>query len=147
MGGLAALRIALKYPDRFLAVGASAPAVAPVFSYRELEAIDRWWPATTYETVFGAPVDDAYWQANHPLSIIKAQPDQLRRSAPEICVAVGDEDGFHLYRGADALHRLLTDEGIKHEFHLVRGVDHASISDLYFLNFFDAVLKRKKKAA
>lgn len=145
MGGLAALRIAFKHPDRFLAVGVGAAAIAPAYSYDALEAVDRWWPPATYETAFGTPVDDAYWQANNPLSIVKASADRLRRSALEICMAVGDEDAFKLYRGASALHRLLTDEGIKHEFHLVRGVDHASISDLYFLSFFDAVLARLKK--
>jgi S-formylglutathione hydrolase len=36
----------------------------------------------------------------------------------------GTEDCLYLYHGAEFLHRILFDRGIRHEYRLVRGADH-----------------------
>jgi len=125
MGGMGSLRLAFKYPDTFGAVAALAPGIEPAFRFEDIEPIDRTYRSTEdYERYFGKPVDESYWEANHPLSIARARTDALTASRLQIYVEVGDLDGFGLFRGSEALHRLLFDAGVKHEYRLVRGADH-----------------------
>jgi hypothetical protein len=41
-----------------------------------------------------------------------------------VLIEVGTEDGLELHRGAEFLHRVLWDGGLKHEYRLVLGADH-----------------------
>ena len=76
----------------------------------------------------GNPVDRAYWQTNHPSYIARDNLGILMESGLQIYIEVGDEDRYGLFRGAEVLHRLLFDAGIKHEYRLVRGADHGGES-------------------
>jgi S-formylglutathione hydrolase len=125
MGGMGALRLAFKYPERFRAVVAWAPGVEPVFAFADIDSSDRAHRSTQlYEEIFGSPVDQAYWQANHPPYLLKTRMPEIARSGLAIYLGVGREDQFNLYRGAELMHRLLDDAGVKHEFHVVRYANH-----------------------
>ena len=127
-GGLGALRMAFKQPSRFRAVAAWAPGVEPAFAFREIAASDRAHrPAALYQEVFGSPVGEAYWQANHPPSLLKTRMVEIAKSQLQIYLAVGREDRFNLYRGSELMHRMLEEGGISHEYHLVRDANHGSI--------------------
>ncbi|MBD3646970.1 MAG: hypothetical protein HUJ31_05830, partial [Pseudomonadales bacterium] len=54
--------------------------------------------------------------------------DRIRSSGLQIYVEAGDEDQFWLYEGAEFLHRVLWDQKIRHEYHLVRGAEHVGPS-------------------
>jgi len=125
MGGMGALRIAFKNPDLFAAVAALEPGIEPVLSFDDIILRDRFWRSDALlEERYGRPVDRQFWQANNPANVAQNNASALRASNLGIYLEVGDEDSFNLHRGAEFLHRLLFDAGIKHEYRLVRGADH-----------------------
>jgi S-formylglutathione hydrolase len=125
MGGMGALRIAFKNPRVFAGVAALEPGIEPALSFDQIALRDRFWkPIELYEQRFGRPVDREYWRANNPANVAKQDPARLRNSGLGIYLEAGDEDSFYLQHGAEFLHRILFDEGIPHEYRLVRGADH-----------------------
>jgi S-formylglutathione hydrolase len=123
LGGVGALRFAFKHPDLIAAVAALEPSIQPVLEYSEIEPRDRFWQdVKLLEMAFGAPIDEAYWRANHPTAIAYDRPDDVAEL--DIYLECGDQDAFGLFRGAEFLHRVLYDRGIAHEYRLVRGADH-----------------------
>jgi S-formylglutathione hydrolase len=125
MGGMGALRLGFKYPDRFVAVAALEPGIEPALAFKDIELRDRfYWEEELLERIFGKPVDEAYWQANNPANIAKADPARLRDSGLAIYLECGTEDCLYLYHGTEFLHRILFDHRIRHEYRLVRGADH-----------------------
>ena len=125
MGGMGALRMAFKHPDRFAAVAALEPGIEPALSFGEIELEDRFWrDDALFEQIYGAPVDEEYWAANNPANIVVADAARLRESGLAISIECGDLDSFGLHRGTEFLHRVLFDHGVRHDYHLVRGADH-----------------------
>jgi S-formylglutathione hydrolase len=125
MGGMGALRIAFKHPQLFAGVAALEPGIEAALSFDEIAPRDRFWkPLELYEERFGRPVDRDYWKANNPANIASADPARLRTSGLAIYLEAGDEDSFYLHYGAEFLHRILFDAGIRHEYRLIRGADH-----------------------
>jgi len=125
MGGQGTLRMGLKYPDKFGAIAALEPGIEPILHWKDMLPRHRFWrDDALLETAFGKPVDPAYWEANHPASIAKANPQKIIDSGLQIYLDVGDRDMFLLYEGTEFIHRLMWDAGILHEYHLVRGADH-----------------------
>jgi S-formylglutathione hydrolase len=135
MGGMGSLRLAFKYPDTFQAVAAMAPGIEPALSFDEIAPADRSYRSDeVYEERFGRPVDRAYWQQNHPISIADVNIDLLKESGLQVYIEVGNEDQYGLFRGAELLHRILYDGGIKHEYRVVHGAGHAGRYAERFLN-------------
>ena len=125
MGGMGALRIAFKHPDLFKAVGAMEPGIEPVLRFGDIELRDRFWrDDSLFESIYGSPIDEEYWAANNPATIAANDPVRLRGSGLQISIECGDLDSFGLYRGTEFLHRVLYDNDIPHDYHLVRGADH-----------------------
>jgi len=129
MGGMGSLRLAFKHPDLFAAVASLEPAIEPAFAFDDIRPEDRAYRnGGVYEEIYGDPVDRVYWRANHPPFIARENLPLLIKSGMQIYIEVGDEDRLGLYRGAEVLHRLLFDAGVKHEYRLVRGGDHVGDS-------------------
>jgi len=125
MGGLGALRMSFKYPTRFRAVVAQEPGLEPTIEWIESYPRYRFWqPPDLYEEAFGKPVDPAFWQANNPAAIARSNSAALKQSGLAIYLEVGDEDIFLLNEGVEFLHRVLLDNGIRHEYRLVYGANH-----------------------
>jgi S-formylglutathione hydrolase len=125
MGGMGALRIGFKYPEKFGALAALEPGIDPVLKWKDLSSRYKFYRGQDLmETIFGKPFDEAYWEANNVASIALARADRLRASGLGIYLDAGDEDAFYLHEAAEFLHRLLWDQKILHEYHLVRGADH-----------------------
>jgi S-formylglutathione hydrolase FrmB len=132
MGGYGALRFAFAYPELFSAVSAQSAALmtAPP---SELNAAMR--SGTPLGAVFGNPIEVAHWKENDPIAL--ARKNQLAVSKLAIYFNCGTRDEFNFETGAEALHRQLDSEGIKHEYHLYPG-DH---SGAYFLSHFGEVIQ------
>ncbi len=125
MGGLGALRLGFKYPDKFQGLAALEPGIDPALKWSDVKPRNRFWRGDDLmETIFGKPFDSAYWEANNPASIAIANADKIRASGLGIYLDVGDEDSFYLHEATEFMHRLLWDYKILHEYHLIRGADH-----------------------
>jgi S-formylglutathione hydrolase len=125
MGGEGTLRMGLKYPEKFLAIAAQEPGIEPILHYKDMLPRHRFWrDDDLFETAFGKPVDPAYWEANNPASIAKANTRRVLDSGLHIYLDVGDQDMFLLYEGTEFIHRILWDGGVMHEYHIVHGADH-----------------------
>ena len=128
MGGMGCLRMGFKHPGVFGTLAALEPAIEASVAYTDLAPADTFYRADQYGPKFGIDgvVDEAYWAANNPATVAANAPERLGQQA--ILIEAGTEDGFELQRGAEFLHRILIDRGIKHEYRLVLGADHVGDS-------------------
>jgi S-formylglutathione hydrolase FrmB len=128
MGGYGALRLAFADPELFSSVSAQSAALM-TDSPQELDAAMRSGGSVgpLLGPVFGDPINVAHWKENGPFVLAKEHEAGLRRIA--IYFNCGDKDEYGFEKGAEALHRQLSTEGIKHEYHLYPG-DH---SLMYFV--------------
>ncbi|MEK6299668.1 MAG: alpha/beta hydrolase-fold protein [Acidobacteriota bacterium] len=125
MGGLGALRLGFKYPEKFQGLAALEPGIDPALKWADVKPRNRFYRGDDLmETIFGKPFDAAYWEKNNPASIAAANAEKIRASGLGIYLDVGDEDSFNLHESAEFMHRLLWDYKILHEYHLIRGADH-----------------------
>jgi S-formylglutathione hydrolase FrmB len=136
MGGYGALRFAFRYPESFAAVSAESAALMTASPEELNSAILSGTPlGRLLGTVFGNPIDVQHWKDNDPLVLAKRNQAAIRGVA--IYFNCGREDQFEFASGAEALHRELDAEAIKHEYHLYPG-DHSAS---YFLRHFDEVIE------
>lgn len=121
MGGMGALRMGFKHPERVGALVALEPGIDPALNGPTSNpGIVSHPPDALMERTFGNPVDERYWEANNPANMAIANPARIRGSGLGIYFDAGDEDMFHLQEAAEFLHRTLYDHQIPHEYHLVR---------------------------
>ena len=110
MGGMGALRMGFKHPERVGAVVALEPGIDPALKWADVKPRNRFWRSDELmETMFGKPLDEAYWEANNPANMAITNADKIRSSSLGIYVDAGDEDMFHLHEAAEFLHRILYD--------------------------------------
>ncbi len=91
MGGFGALHLALRAPDRFLAVGAFSPAILPPGA--SMSALQR----KLYGSVFGEPFDRRRLGRADPFRLLESLPGNGR--LPAFYLMSGDDDEFGLERG------------------------------------------------
>jgi S-formylglutathione hydrolase FrmB len=136
MGGYGALRFAFAYPELFSSVSAQSAALMTA-SPQELDTtMHSGAPlGRLLGSVFGDPIDVAHWKENDPF--VLAKKNRLAISKLGIYFNCGREDQFQFEAGAEALHRELESEGIKHKYHLYPG-DHGAS---YFLSHLGEVMQ------
>lgn len=132
MGGMGALRMAFRHPERFGAVLALEPAIEAAARWSEVELRDLVYrEPDRMETWFGAPgsgVDPEFWEANHPTALLVDNAVAIVAAGLSIYLDVGDLDFLHIDRGVERLHREMDDRAVPHEYRLVRGGDHIGAS-------------------
>lgn len=129
MGGMGSLRLGFKYPDKFGGLAALEPGIDPALQWKDVKVKNRFWRADQLmEAIYGKPFDHAYWAANNPATIAATQAEKIRSSKLAIYIECGDEDAFNLHEATEFLHRILWDNNIPHEYHLVRGADHLGVT-------------------
>jgi len=114
MGGFGALHFGLKYPKSFGSVSAHSAALME----KPPEAVTNAAHHGFFEDVFGWPLDLAFWDRN---SVFAAARHAPLDESWNIYFDCGAEDDFGFDQGNQALDRLLTSRGIRHEFHLYPG--------------------------
>lgn len=125
MGGMGSLRMGLKYPQKFGGIISFEPGIEPAIEWKDIKPEDRFYRDLAFmEERFGSPIDENYWKANNPASILIKNREKIRNSGIKIYIEVGTEDMLGLFRGSEFLHRILFDNKIKHEYRLVYGADH-----------------------
>jgi S-formylglutathione hydrolase len=125
MGGLGALRLAFRHPDRFVSVAALEPGIEESTTWSDVLLRDRVYrdDALMHE-LFGNPIDSDHFHKNHPRTIAERNGHLIAAAGLDVYFECGDKDVLHLQYGAEALHRQLFAHGIDHEYRLVRGGDH-----------------------
>jgi S-formylglutathione hydrolase FrmB len=125
MGGYGALRFAFAKPDMFSAVSAQSAALI-TDSPKELDAALRAGTplARLLGSVFGNPIDVAHWKQNDPFWLARKNKAEIGKLA--IYFNCGRDDEYDFEVGAAALDKQLTEERIKHEYHLYPGNHSAS---------------------
>jgi S-formylglutathione hydrolase FrmB len=125
MGGYGALRFAFAKPDMFSAVSAQSAALI-TDSPKELDAALRAGTprARLLGSVFGNPIDVAHWKQNDPFWVARKNKAEIGKLA--IYFNCGNDDEYDFEVGAAALDKQLTEEHIKHEYHLYPGNHSAS---------------------
>jgi S-formylglutathione hydrolase FrmB len=141
MGGYGALRFAFAYPEIFSAVSAQSAALMTE-SPQELNSAlqSRTQLGRLMASPFGDPINIPHWKRNDPFNLARTNKAQIAKLA--IYFNCGQQDDFNFEVGAEALHRQLQSEGIKHHFHLYPG-DH---SPDYFLSHLGETLEFHSKA-
>jgi S-formylglutathione hydrolase FrmB len=112
MGGYGALRFAFKYPQLFVAVAVHSAAL-----FEDLPA-DATAAFGLNLRAFGDPLDPAYWKQNTPFTLARAATGLGRL---QIYLDCGLQDDFGFDAGTRALHQILEQKQIRHEFHLYPG--------------------------
>ena len=129
MGGLGALRMGFKNPDKFGALASFEPGIEPAFEWKDVKLEDKFYRDQKFlEKIFGSPIDKDYWKANNPSYILTKNATKIRKSGIKIYLEVGTDDMLGLFRGTEFIHRLLFENNIRHEYRLVYGADHVGNS-------------------
>ncbi len=119
MGGYGALRFAFKYPQMFTAVTAHMAALYDQLPPGLQAAAALGHNAARLESVsaFGNPPDEAFWEANSPLTFARRAPLHGLR----IYFDCGARDDYGFDAGARSLDKILTARRVPHEFHIYPG--------------------------
>lgn len=137
MGGFGALHYAFKYPRMFVSVSTHMAALQDKLP----KEIGNTPEGKMMGTIFGSPVNEAYYQANSPLHLARTTPLASLR-ALKIYFDCGDHDGYGFMVGNTQLDDILNHRKIPHEFHIYPG-GH----DMQFvLDHFNASLEWHSKA-
>jgi S-formylglutathione hydrolase FrmB len=129
MGGYGALKIAMKYPDRYSAVAGQSPILLPGAGPLEL-AKDSGAPQfysffmPMVKPIFGDPIQQKLWDDNNPLVLATKQ----KLDGLKIYFDYGTNDRYiqltHLDEGNRALDSKLTEAHVPHVFKTRPGEPH-----------------------
>jgi len=129
MGGYGTLKIAFKNPDRFKAIAPMEPAIMPILEWPGENTRASWWlPKASVEAIWGSQSGPENFLQDNPANLVDINAQQIKDSELDIYLEVGDQDFIQLQDGAEFLHRVLWDNDIPHEYHLVRWADHVGLS-------------------
>jgi enterochelin esterase-like enzyme len=128
MGGMAALKIAMRHPGVFGVVAAHSAAILPAdpteLSGPHARQASMMIRRSGLAEVFGDPIDKEKWAAEMPLGLVAAKrPEELEGLA--IYFDAGTEDRYGFAAPNQKLHEALEQKGIPHVFRMVQGGGHA----------------------
>lgn len=120
MGGYGAFRTAFAHPELFGSASAHSAALARVPPAAVTAGVSSGNLAAQFmASVFGDPIDRAFWDLNSPF--VLARKNAARLAGLKIYFDCGTEDSYGFYRGASDLDKELNSLKINHEFHLYPG--------------------------
>jgi S-formylglutathione hydrolase len=125
MGGLGSLRLGFDHPEMFGGLAAMEPGIEPALRFEDVRMRNRFQRDDKFfKSIFGDPVDRVFWQKANPANMVLANKQAILKSGLAIYLEVGDLDMFKLDEGTEYLHRVMWDNGVPHEYRLVRNADH-----------------------
>lgn len=129
VGALGALRIAFRHPHLVDGVVAIQPTLEAALRWGGVSARDRvLLPESLRRRLFGEPVDEVFWKANHPTALAVANSSTIAAGDMAIYIECGDDDRTNVQYGCELLHRCLFDIGIAHEYRLSQHANHVGPS-------------------
>lgn len=118
MGGYGSLLYALHHPDLF---AASAALSAAVFTDEDLTSM-KYKRFALFSKLCGEDVSKGivndHWKKNSVLHLVEGMPDGQKRKV-KFYIDCGDDD--FLYKGNSALHVLMRDKGVTHQYRVRDG--------------------------
>jgi S-formylglutathione hydrolase FrmB len=118
MGGYGALHLSMRHADIFGTASAQSAALLPQFP-NPIPTEGRWgFYAHILQGPFGSPLNEAYWEANSPLTLAE-HPEHFANL--KLYFDCGDNDRYGFEEGAQLLDKVLTEKGFRHEFALRPG--------------------------
>ncbi len=118
MGGYGALHLGMRHADLFGAASAQSAALLPKFP-NPIPTEGRWgFYARILQGPFGSPLNEAYWEANSPLTLAE-HPENFANL--KLYFDCGDHDRYGFEEGAQLLDKILTEKRFPHEFALRPG--------------------------
>lgn len=144
MGGHGSLVYAIKHPDLF---GACAAFSAAVYTNEEMKQFlsddnNKW-----FQPIYGHLTSDGklpqHWNNNNPINILNEKPLKDIKKV-RFYIDCGDDD--FLYKGNAALHVLMRDKKIKHEYRIREGAHNWTYwrtNIIHGLQFIGDVFHRK----
>jgi S-formylglutathione hydrolase FrmB len=142
MGGYGAFRFAFAYPELFSAISAQSAALI-LDTPEQLNALaqERSQDARgAFAPLIGDPINVAHWRANDPFTLARKNKAALKATA--IYFNCGQSDDYGFERGAAALDKQLTSEGIAHDYRPYPGGHNMN----YFLSHLGEVIEFHSKA-
>jgi S-formylglutathione hydrolase len=126
MGGLGALRMAFKYPEKIGIVAVIAPGIVPALEFDPHVQKQNYFFRSRQdeELIFGSPVNQDYWKQNNPIFLAVQNHERILAHDLKIYIECGNCDSFRLAEGAAFLHAELDKLKVKHEYRLLHNVDH-----------------------
>jgi S-formylglutathione hydrolase FrmB len=137
MGGYGALRFAFAYPELFSAVSAQSAALI-LETPEQLNAMAQERSQDirdAFAPLLGDPINVAHWKANDPFTLARKNKVALKNTA--IYFNCGQTDDYGFEKGAAALDKQLTSEGIAHEYRPYPGGHNVN----YFLSHLGEVME------
>jgi enterochelin esterase-like enzyme len=118
MGGFGALHLGMEHPDIFGSASAHSAALIAKFP-NPLPSEGRWgFYARVLQEPFGAPLNEAYFDANNPLTLAE-HPERF--SHLKLYFDCSDQDRYGFEEGAKLLDQILSAKGFPHDFALRPG--------------------------
>jgi S-formylglutathione hydrolase FrmB len=118
MGGYGALHLGMRHADLFGAASAQSAALLPKFP-NPIPTEGRWgFYARILQGPFGSPLNEAYWEANSPLTLAEHHESFANLKLYFDC---GDHDRYGFEEGAQLLDKILTEKRFPHDFTLRPG--------------------------
>ena len=128
MGGYGALHLGMRHPDVFGSASAHSAALIAKFPH-PIPTDGRWgFYARVLQKPFGAPLNEAYFDANNPLTLAE-HPERFANL--KLYFDCGDQDRYGFDAGAKVLDQILTSKGFPHQFVLRPGNHGWSYLDQY----------------
>jgi S-formylglutathione hydrolase FrmB len=149
MGGYGALNVAFKHPDVFGSVSAHSAAIYPV----DPQQIPDWIKqrGEQWKPIYGWPIDVPHWEEWNPLKEAATLPVETLQKI-KIYFDCGDKDRFGFDKSNEALHKILEERKVEHEWHLRSGnhgrdyyEEYCPLSFEFHAAIFDAAPKGDAK--
>lgn len=128
LGGMAALKVAMRHPQLFGTVATHSAAIFPAdldnLDERFQRAMRSQWLGPVIDEVFGDPIDRELWKDNNPLALAASvAADDLREL--HIYFDAGTRDRYGFQAGNELLHAALDKAEVPHTWRLIEGGGHS----------------------
>ncbi len=124
MGALGALKMALRFPEKFGSVAVHSGPVLPADPAEMSGRFRRYGQFMQIDRVFGDPVDKDRWAEEIPMALIQSKPAKAFAGL-RIYIDAGSGDRYGFGPPNQQLSKALHQRGIKHTFNYIRGGGHS----------------------